>query len=116
MLTHSYCITILFLILPLSCNGKNVTNEIADIRDDDHKILKYIAFTSFTVSLLYGIITNTLMATVLFYVRRSNYYSHSFILITSQLIICNFMSFVPQMVVVMPEMLQTKNNSYGKLF
>lgn len=56
------------------------------------------------------------MAIALFCRGQDNYYSHSFILIASQLIICDFIAFIPQMVVVLPELLQNKNSSYGRLF
>uniref|UniRef100_A0A0R3RJP7 G_PROTEIN_RECEP_F1_2 domain-containing protein n=1 Tax=Elaeophora elaphi TaxID=1147741 RepID=A0A0R3RJP7_9BILA len=103
-------IIILFLILPLRCQEKDTTEE-DDIRDDNHMVAKYIALLLFIIFLLYGFISNILMGVVLFHRRRENYYSYEFILIAIQLIICNFTTFVPQMVVVLPEMLQNKNNS-----
>ncbi|VDO44519.1 unnamed protein product, partial [Brugia timori] len=81
-----------------------------DIRDDNHKIIKYIAILLFTVLLLYGIISNILLAAVFF--RKDNHYSREFIAIASQLIISNFMAFIPQIVVVFPEILKTKKTTW----
>uniref|UniRef100_A0A0R3RJE9 G_PROTEIN_RECEP_F1_2 domain-containing protein n=1 Tax=Elaeophora elaphi TaxID=1147741 RepID=A0A0R3RJE9_9BILA len=111
MLIHSYSIAALFLILPLTHQIINTTDK-ADIRDDNYKTMKYVALLLFTISLLYGILIN-IFATVTFCHRQDNYYSREFILIASQLIICNFMAFLPHIVVVLPEMLQSKNSSYA---
>ncbi|VDM12584.1 unnamed protein product [Wuchereria bancrofti] len=62
--------------------------------------------------MLYGIISNILLVVVFF--RKDNHYSREFIVIASQLIISNFMAFIPQIVVVLPEILKTKSSSYGK--
>ncbi|VDM09580.1 unnamed protein product [Wuchereria bancrofti] len=64
-MAYSYCIIILFLILPSFCLEGNVTIVI-DIRNKSHKVAKYVAVLFFTVLLLYGIISNTLMVAVLF--------------------------------------------------
>ncbi|VDO32227.1 unnamed protein product [Brugia timori] len=111
MLTYSYYITVLFLILSLFCQKCEMINMI-DIRDENHKTIKYLAILLFTLFLLYGIISNTLMTTVLFCKRQDSHYGREFILITSQLIISHFMAFLPQIVVVLPELLYAKNNSY----
>ncbi|EJW71709.1 hypothetical protein WUBG_17385 [Wuchereria bancrofti] len=87
--------------------------NMIDIRDENHKATKYLAILLFMLFLLYGIISNTLM-TVLFCKQQDNHYGREFILITSQLIISHFMAFLPQIVVVLPELLCIKNNSYGK--
>uniref|UniRef100_A0A8R1TM04 Uncharacterized protein n=1 Tax=Onchocerca volvulus TaxID=6282 RepID=A0A8R1TM04_ONCVO len=114
MVTRSYSVIILHLIFPSVCQEKNTTN-IFDIRDEHHKTMKYTAVLLFIIFLLYGITTNLLMAIVLF-CRRQDNYSQAFVLIALQLIISHFMAFLPQLVVVIPEILQTKNSSYGKLF
>lgn len=115
MLIRPHNIIVLFLILPLSCQQGNTTDKI-DIRDDDHKITKYVAVILIVIFLLYGFICNILMAMVLFYSRKSNHYSYSFVLIISQLIFCNILSFVPTMLLLLPKTLQSRDNPYGKLF
>lgn len=112
MVIRSCYIVVLFLILLSTCQEKNATDKI-DIRDENHKIEKYVAVLLFTIFLLYGIIGNILMATV-FCCKRGNHYSHSFIIIASQLIINNFLAFIPHVVVVMHELLQIKKSLYGR--
>ncbi|EFO16515.1 hypothetical protein LOAG_11992 [Loa loa] len=112
MLACSYYIIVLFLSIPLTCQERNTT-DVADIRDENHKALKYVAFLLFTIFLLYGIISNILLA-IVFYRRQDNHYNLEFILIASQLIICNFIAFLPQVIVVLPEMLQAKNSLYAE--
>ncbi|MCP9262337.1 hypothetical protein DINM_005610 [Dirofilaria immitis] len=63
-----------------------------------------------SVLLLYGIISNTLMATVLLRGGQDSSYSHAFVLIALQLIFSNLMAFLPQLIVVLPEILQAPNN------
>uniref|UniRef100_A0A0R3RJP8 G_PROTEIN_RECEP_F1_2 domain-containing protein n=1 Tax=Elaeophora elaphi TaxID=1147741 RepID=A0A0R3RJP8_9BILA len=111
MLALSYHIIVLFLILPLSCQEKNKTYK-ADIRDENHKVTKYVAVTFFTILLIYGITSNTVMAIILCQ-KKNNQYSREFILIVSQLIISNFMNYIPQVTVVLPEIIQTTNSSYA---
>lgn len=114
MLTNFHCTLLLFLILPLTCQETETTNKANDdIRDENHKVMRYTAIILFTVLVLYGIIGNALMMIVLLSSRRSNHYSHSFVLIASQLIISNLTSFLPQVVVVLPELLHSKNSPYG---
>uniref|UniRef100_A0A8R1U331 G_PROTEIN_RECEP_F1_2 domain-containing protein n=1 Tax=Onchocerca volvulus TaxID=6282 RepID=A0A8R1U331_ONCVO len=116
MFAYSYYITALFLILPLNCYEENATNflndSVFDIRDEKHMVTKYTVVVLFSLFLLHGIISNALIAVIL-YVRRDNHYSRAFILITYQLIICNLISFIPQIFVPLPEILQAKNNSYA---
>lgn len=112
MLICLYYLIVLFLILPVAYQKEDIEY---DIRNENYKVAKYAAVILFIICLLYGFISNTLMAIVLFCRRRDNYYSYSFILIASQMIICNFTAFLPQTIVVLPEILQTKNSSYGKL-
>ncbi|KAK6104622.1 putative integral membrane protein [Brugia pahangi] len=103
-----YYMIVLLLILPSICLEN--TTDMNDIRDDNHKIIKYIAILLFTLLLLYGIISNILLAAVFF--RKDNHYSREFIAIASQLIISNFMAFIPQIVVVLPEILKTKKTTW----
>ncbi|VDN84928.1 unnamed protein product [Brugia pahangi] len=110
MVTYSYCIVALLLILPLNCNGANTTS-IFDIRDEKYMTAKYTVVLLFPVFLLYGIISNILMAIVCF--SRGNLYGRAFILITLQIIICNLISFIPHMIVLLPEILLTKNSLYS---
>ncbi|EJW73770.1 hypothetical protein WUBG_15323, partial [Wuchereria bancrofti] len=110
-MAYSYCIIILFLILPSFCLEGNVTIVI-DIRNKSHKVAKYVAVLFFTVLLLYGIISNTLMVAVLFCKDQSNHYSREFTLIVLQVIISNFTTFLPQIFVVLPEIFETKDNLY----
>ncbi|OZC05369.1 hypothetical protein X798_07660 [Onchocerca flexuosa] len=56
------------------------------------------------------------MATVLFCRGKDNPYSHSFIRIASQLIISNLLDFLPQMIVVLPEILQNENSPHAFTF
>uniref|UniRef100_A0A0N4T601 G_PROTEIN_RECEP_F1_2 domain-containing protein n=1 Tax=Brugia pahangi TaxID=6280 RepID=A0A0N4T601_BRUPA len=110
-MTYSYCIIILFLILPSFCLEENAT-VVTDIRNKDYEVAKYIAVLFIIILLLYGIISNTLLATVLFCKDRNNHYSRDFTLIVLQVIISNFTAFLPQILVVLPEIFKTKNNSY----
>lgn len=112
MSTLYYSIILLFPILPLTCQEKSMP----DIRDENHKVAKYVAAVIFIILLLYGIISNTVMAIVLFYNKQYSNYSNSFLRVTSQLIIVNLMSLVPHIVITLPEMLQNQNSSYGKSF
>nr|CRZ22129.1 Bm1109 [Brugia malayi] len=50
------------------------------------------------------------MAIVCF--SRGNLYGRAFILITLQIIICNLISFIPHIIVLLPEILLTKNSLY----
>lgn len=111
-MTYSYYAIILFLILPSFCLEGNAT-VVTDIRNKDYEVAKYIAVLFFIILLLYGIISNTLMATVLFCKDRNNHYSREFTLIVLQVIISNFTAFLPQILVVLPEIFKTKNNSYS---
>uniref|UniRef100_A0A8R1XVU6 G protein-coupled receptor n=1 Tax=Onchocerca volvulus TaxID=6282 RepID=A0A8R1XVU6_ONCVO len=52
------------------------------------------------------------MVIVLFCRRQNKFYSQAFVLIALQLIISHFLGFIPQLVVVIPEILQTKNNLF----
>lgn len=83
-----------------------------DITDENHKTAKFVALLFFIIFIFYGIISNTLMAAVLFCKEQSKHYSREFILITSQLIISDLTTFIPQIVVVLPEILTARNNSY----
>ncbi|VDN95599.1 unnamed protein product [Brugia pahangi] len=111
---RSYCVIVLFLVLPSTCQEKSTTwlTEVVDIRDKNHKITKYIAVLFFTALLLCGIISNTLMAVVVFS-KQQNHYGREFTLIILQVIISNFTAFLPQIFVVLPEILKTKNSSYS---
>uniref|UniRef100_A0A8R1U2L9 G-protein coupled receptors family 1 profile domain-containing protein n=1 Tax=Onchocerca volvulus TaxID=6282 RepID=A0A8R1U2L9_ONCVO len=86
--------------------------KIHDISTREEQYVKYITFLLFTALLLYGIISNMLMGIVLFCGGKDNSYNHAFILIASQLIISNLLALLPQLTVVLPEMLQTTNTTY----
>uniref|UniRef100_A0A8R1Y5I8 G-protein coupled receptors family 1 profile domain-containing protein n=1 Tax=Onchocerca volvulus TaxID=6282 RepID=A0A8R1Y5I8_ONCVO len=105
-----YYTIVLFLILFVTCHEGNTTN--IDIRDEKHVVIKYVAVLLFIFFLLYSIISNSLMATtVLFCRKQDSPYSQAFVLIALQLIISNFASFIPQIVVVLPEILQNQNST-----
>uniref|UniRef100_A0A8R1TPB1 Uncharacterized protein n=1 Tax=Onchocerca volvulus TaxID=6282 RepID=A0A8R1TPB1_ONCVO len=53
------------------------------------------------------------MAIVLFCRRQNKFYSQAFVLVALQIIISHFLGFIPQLVVVIPEILQTKNNLFA---
>ncbi|MCP9263863.1 hypothetical protein DINM_007229 [Dirofilaria immitis] len=53
------------------------------------------------------------MATVLFCRGRDNPYSNEFALIALQIVVSNLMAFLSQLVVVLPEILQTAENLYA---
>ncbi|KAL3995175.1 7 transmembrane receptor (rhodopsin family) protein [Acanthocheilonema viteae] len=108
MLHRLCCIIIVFLILSVNCHG-NSTNAF-DIRDEHHRVKKYVAAVLFVLFLLYSITTNLLMA-VIFCRRRDNLNSRPFVLITYQLMICSFLSFIPQVTIVLFEILNTKSSS-----
>ncbi|VDN95012.1 unnamed protein product [Brugia pahangi] len=109
-MAHFYCIIILLLVLSSTCQERNTTSE-ANIRDENYKSTKYIAFLLVIVLLVYGFIINTLMA-IVFHRRQDNHYSREFILIATQIIICNFIALFIQVIVVLPEILRTKNNLF----
>uniref|UniRef100_A0A8R1XPF7 G_PROTEIN_RECEP_F1_2 domain-containing protein n=1 Tax=Onchocerca volvulus TaxID=6282 RepID=A0A8R1XPF7_ONCVO len=106
----SYSITALFMVLLLNCNVGNTT-DILDIRDEYNTVIKYAAIILFSLALLYNTVSNVLMA-ILFCCGRNSFYSHSFVLISSQLIICNFLNFIPQVIIVLFEMLKTEIDAY----
>ncbi|OZC06422.1 hypothetical protein X798_06592, partial [Onchocerca flexuosa] len=106
-MAYSYYIIAFFLILPLNCHAGNMTN-IFDIRDEDNKVKKYVAVVLFSLFLLYGIVSNVLIAII--FCSRKILYNRAFILITFQLVICSFLNFIPQVTIVLPEMLKTKNS------
>lgn len=110
MITLSYCIIILFLIVPLNCDD-NAEESKPNIMDEYHTIIKYVSVILFSLHLLYGITGNALML-IVFCITREKYFA--FILIATQLIICNFLSFSSQIAVVLPEIL-LRNSSNGKL-
>lgn len=110
MMVHSYCIIALFLILPLNCQDV----YISDIRDQSHVIMKYVALTLFSILLLYGIIVNVLLLTVIY--SRNSFYTRAFMLIVSQLAVCHLFMFLIQVVYILPELLKSKSISEGKLF
>lgn len=87
--------------------------SVYDIRDENHTITKYAIVLLFITLLLYGTIINLLM-TADFWIRK-NIYSRAFILISLQLIISDFMAFLPDVTIVLPEILQTGNISESKL-
>ncbi|VDO18086.1 unnamed protein product, partial [Brugia timori] len=94
---------------------RNMPDSI-DITDENHKTAKFVALLFFIIFIFYGIISNTLMAAVLFCKEQSKHYSREFILITSQLIISDLTTFIPQIVVVLPEILTARNNSYDTIY
>ncbi|CAG9540638.1 unnamed protein product [Cercopithifilaria johnstoni] len=107
---HSYCIIVLFLISPLNCHEENTT-DIFDIRDDYNMSKKYVAIISFSLLLLYGIVGNILLAAL--FCSRDNLYSRPFIFIAFQIIICSFLNFFSQIIVVIPGILESeKSDSY----
>uniref|UniRef100_A0A8R1TMI1 G_PROTEIN_RECEP_F1_2 domain-containing protein n=1 Tax=Onchocerca volvulus TaxID=6282 RepID=A0A8R1TMI1_ONCVO len=101
-------IIVLFLILPSNCHNSNMTS-VLDIRDEHHTTTKYLAFIFITVFLLYGIVSNLIMA-ITFCVQES-IFNHAFILISLQLIISNFVLFLLDTAVILPEILRNKNIS-----
>ncbi|OZC07082.1 hypothetical protein X798_05887, partial [Onchocerca flexuosa] len=72
--------------------------NIFDIRDEYNVVEKYVAIILFSLLLLNGTITNILMA-IVFCCGRNNFFCHSFVLISSQIIICNFLNFIPQVAI-----------------
>lgn len=115
MLISSYCTIVLLLILPRTYQDASTTDEI-DLRNENYSIIRYAAILIFTIFLLHGIICNMLMTIALFCSREKKHYAYPFLLIASQLIISNFSGFLPYTVVVLPEMLLSKNNLYGLFF
>uniref|UniRef100_A0A8R1U183 G_PROTEIN_RECEP_F1_2 domain-containing protein n=1 Tax=Onchocerca volvulus TaxID=6282 RepID=A0A8R1U183_ONCVO len=111
MAASSHYITILFLIFASNCYEGNTTN-IFDIRDEYNTVKKYVAIILFSFFLLYGIVSNALIAII--FCSRNIHYSRAFILITSQLIICSFLNFIPQVTIVLLEMLKTKGSDANK--
>ncbi|EJW70427.1 hypothetical protein WUBG_18667, partial [Wuchereria bancrofti] len=102
MVAHSCCIMVLFLILPLNCHAENTTN-VFDIRDECNTVKKYVAVVLFSLLLLYGIISDVLLMVV--FCSHNNLYSRAFIFITSQIIISGLLNFIPQVVIVLVEIL-----------
>uniref|UniRef100_A0A0R3RNS5 G_PROTEIN_RECEP_F1_2 domain-containing protein n=1 Tax=Elaeophora elaphi TaxID=1147741 RepID=A0A0R3RNS5_9BILA len=111
-MAYYYQTFILFLILTLTHQERNITHQA--IRNGNQNNEKYVAILSFTAFILYGIISNTLMAIVLFRRRRDNHYSREFMIIAWQLIICDFMLLFPHIFFVLPEtILRANDNSYA---
>ncbi|OZC06290.1 hypothetical protein X798_06724 [Onchocerca flexuosa] len=111
MVASSYCVTILFLILSLNCYEGNTTN-VFNIRDEYSTAIKYVKIILFPLLLLYSIISNALIAVI--FCSRNIFYSRAFILITFQLIISSFLNFIPQMTILLPEMLKSKSSDAYK--
>uniref|UniRef100_A0AAF5PXH6 G-protein coupled receptors family 1 profile domain-containing protein n=1 Tax=Wuchereria bancrofti TaxID=6293 RepID=A0AAF5PXH6_WUCBA len=107
IIVHSYCIMVLFLILPFNCHAENTTN-VFDIRDECNTVKKYVAVVLFSLLLLYGIVSNILLMVV--FCSHDNLYSRAFIFITSQIIISGFLNFIPQVVIVLVEILNSKSS------
>uniref|UniRef100_A0AAF5PYU1 G-protein coupled receptors family 1 profile domain-containing protein n=1 Tax=Wuchereria bancrofti TaxID=6293 RepID=A0AAF5PYU1_WUCBA len=107
MVAHSCCIMVLFLILPLNCHAENTTN-VFDIRDECNTVKKYVAVVLFSLLLLYGIISDVLLMVV--FCSHNNLYSRAFIFITSQIIISGLLNFIPQVVIVLVEILDSKSS------
>uniref|UniRef100_A0A1I8EQ75 G-protein coupled receptors family 1 profile domain-containing protein n=1 Tax=Wuchereria bancrofti TaxID=6293 RepID=A0A1I8EQ75_WUCBA len=105
-MAHSYCIIALFLILPSNCHAQNTTN-VFDIRDECNTVEKYVAVVLFSLLLLYGIVSNILLMVI--FCSHDNLYSHSFVLIASQIIVCSFLNFTPQVTIVVLKILRNKN-------
>uniref|UniRef100_A0A8R1Y1N3 G_PROTEIN_RECEP_F1_2 domain-containing protein n=1 Tax=Onchocerca volvulus TaxID=6282 RepID=A0A8R1Y1N3_ONCVO len=108
MVARSCYVITLFLILSSNCQNSNTTSALDKI-NEHHTTTKYVAVSFITAFLLYGVVSNLLM-TITFCVR-GNIYSHAFILISSQLIISNFALFLPEMAIVLPELLRNDNIS-----
>uniref|UniRef100_A0A1I8EH66 G_PROTEIN_RECEP_F1_2 domain-containing protein n=2 Tax=Wuchereria bancrofti TaxID=6293 RepID=A0A1I8EH66_WUCBA len=106
MVAHSYCIMVLFLIL--NCHAGNTAN-VSDIRDECNTVEKYVAVVLFSLLLLYSIVSNVLL--IFEFCRRDHLYNHSFVLITSQLIVCNLLISLLQILFILPEILQSKDSS-----
>uniref|UniRef100_A0A8R1XSX6 G_PROTEIN_RECEP_F1_2 domain-containing protein n=1 Tax=Onchocerca volvulus TaxID=6282 RepID=A0A8R1XSX6_ONCVO len=102
-MAYSCCIIALFLISP--CHAGNMTNTF-DIRDEYNTVKRYVAIILFSLLLLYGIVGNILL--IIVFCSKNSFYSHAFILISSQLIICAFLNFTPQVIIVLFEMIKTE--------
>ncbi|KAL3995250.1 Caenorhabditis serpentine receptor-like protein class xa family protein [Acanthocheilonema viteae] len=113
MLTRSWHIIVLFVILLPSTWERTYTTDKAE-RDDHQNVVKYVAILLFTAFILYAAVSNTLMMIILFHPRQSNHYKREFVLISSQLIICNFMALLPHIIVVLPKILHVENNSHAE--
>ncbi|VDN84330.1 unnamed protein product [Brugia pahangi] len=108
MVAYYYCIIVLLSILPLKCHAENTTN-VFDIRDERSTVERYVAVVLFSLLLLYSIVSNVLL--IFEFCRRDNLYNHSFVLITSQLIVCNLSISLLQVLFILPQILQNKDNS-----
>uniref|UniRef100_A0A2K6WMK5 G-protein coupled receptors family 1 profile domain-containing protein n=1 Tax=Onchocerca volvulus TaxID=6282 RepID=A0A2K6WMK5_ONCVO len=107
MVTRS-CYIIIFLILSSNCQNSNMTS-VLDMVDEHRTTTKYVAVVFITAFLLYGIVSNLLMAIT--FCGRDNIYSPAFILISIQLIISSFGLFLPEIAIVLPELLRNNNIS-----
>uniref|UniRef100_A0A1I8EQ87 Uncharacterized protein n=1 Tax=Wuchereria bancrofti TaxID=6293 RepID=A0A1I8EQ87_WUCBA len=58
--------------------------NVSDIRDECNTVEKYVAVILFSLLLLYGTVSNVLLMVV--FCSHDNLYSHSFVLIASQII------------------------------
>lgn len=113
MVIRSCYFVLLFLTLPLTCDHHEHDEHEPNIIDEHHTGIKYTGVAFFLLFLLYGIAGNILMIAV-FCTKQDNFHHLAFILIASQLIICNFISFSSQIGLVLPELLLT-NISDSKL-
>lgn len=84
---------LLYYCIFLICQEKDMIDKTG-IRDENKKI--------FIIFLLYGIVCNKMISDcILPQIKQS---------------VCNFMIFVLQIITVLPELLQNKNNSYSRPF
>ncbi|CAG9530740.1 unnamed protein product [Cercopithifilaria johnstoni] len=80
--------------------------DIFDIRDDCNMSKKYVATILFSLMLLYGIVGNILLMAI--FCCCNNMYSRPFICIAFQIIICSFLNFFTQVIIVIPEIVKKK--------
>uniref|UniRef100_A0A0R3RNJ5 G_PROTEIN_RECEP_F1_2 domain-containing protein n=1 Tax=Elaeophora elaphi TaxID=1147741 RepID=A0A0R3RNJ5_9BILA len=106
-------IILLFLIFSLNFRESSTMNTF-DIRDECNTVRRYVAIVLFSLLVLYGIVSNILMG-IVFFRGRGSLYSRAFFLITYQLIICSFLNFLPQVIIVLHEILQNKTSDAYKI-
>uniref|UniRef100_A0A8R1U079 G-protein coupled receptors family 1 profile domain-containing protein n=1 Tax=Onchocerca volvulus TaxID=6282 RepID=A0A8R1U079_ONCVO len=105
-MARSNYIIVLFLIVSLYCHEGNTAN-VFDIRVEYNTVKRYVAIILFSLLLLYGIVSNILL--IIVFCTRDIPYSRAFICISSQLIICTFLNFIPQVTIVLFGIIATKN-------
>lgn len=76
---------------------------------------RIVAILLFSIFLIFAFLSNAMLL-LIFLRHRSNVHSASFYWISSQLIVANFLAFFPQAVIVLPNMILSKETGKSYYF